>query len=356
MARYSSIDALRGLTVAAMLLVNNAGDWDHVYPWLEHAEWNGCHPADFIFPFFLLIVGVSLSLALSSITAPKPGAVIDLAKAKKSVVLRGGRIILLGIALHVIAMLLIDGRAFRLFGVLQRIGICFSVVGLVHLTFQSARIQWGIIAAILIGYWALLRGVYVPELNLADKVDTALLGKLAYQFDPATKLAHDPEGILSTLPSIATVLLGVRAGEWLRRGQLRQLLIAGVVAIALGGLWSLDMPLNKQLWTSSFVLWTGGFGILALCLMHYLIDQKNWPAIGRSFGINAIAAYAGSWIGICILYGTGLFEVIYQRGVAPLFATSVSPEFASMMFSIGFTSVFAVILKIMALRGWRIVI
>lgn len=356
MARYSSIDALRGITVAAMLLVNNAGDWDHVYPWLEHAEWNGCHPADFIFPFFLLIVGVSLSLALSSVTSPKPGAVIDLPKVKKTVVMRGVRIIVLGIALHLIACLLIDGRAFRLMGVLQRIGICFSVVGLVHLTFQNARIQWGVIVAILVGYWVLLGGVYVPQLNLADQLDTLLLGARAYQFDPITKLAHDPEGVLSTLPSIATVLLGVRAGEWLRTGQLRQLLIAGVVAIVLGGLWSLEMPLNKQLWTSSFVLWTAGFGMLVLSLMHYLIDQRNWPAVGKSFGINAIAAYAGSWIGICILYGTGLFDVIYQRGVAPLFATSVSPEFASLMFSIGFTSVFAVIVKIMERRGWRIVI
>ena len=353
MARFSSIDALRGITVAAMLLVNNAGDWDHVYPWLEHAEWNGCNLADFIFPWFLLIVGVSLNLAYASKIATGE----NLAVLKKSVVLRGARIIALGLILHLIASYTIDGRAFRLMGVLQRIGICFTLVGLCHLTWHSARAQWILIVAILLGYWGLLCAFGTqPDLNLADRIDTLLLGGRAYQYNPLTHLAHDPEGILSTLPSLATVLLGVRAGEWLRTGQLRRLLIAGVVAIVMGGLWSLLLPFNKQLWTSSFVLWTAGFGMVAIGLMHYLIDQKNWPAIGKSFGINAIAAYAGSWVGICLLYGSHLFEPIYHSLFAAPLSGSASPEFASFMFSFTFTALCAIALKIMALRGWRIVI
>ena len=352
MARFSSIDALRGLTVAAMLLVNNAGDWDHVYPWLEHATWNGCNPADFIFPFFLLIVGVSLSLAYSS----KIEAGSNLKQLKKTLILRGARIVLLGLVLHVIASLLIDGRAFRLMGILQRIGICFTVVGLVHITWQSARVQWALIVAILLGYWALLSAGTAPDINLSDKIDTLLLGARAYQYDPATHLAHDPEGILGTFPALATVLLGVRAGTWLRAGQTRNLVLAGIAGVVLGGLWSLILPLNKQLWTSSFVLWTAGFGMLAISLTHYLIDQCNWPAIGKSFGINAIAAYAGSWIGICLLYGTGAFQPIYRNLFELPLATSVSPEFASFMFSCTFTAIFAVVMKVMAIRGWRIVI
>ena len=354
MARFSSIDALRGLTVAAMLLVNNAGDWDHVYAWLEHAEWNGCNPADFIFPFFLLIVGVSLNLAF----AAKIEAGSNLTQLKKIVIERGVRIIVLGLLLNLVAFMLIDGRAFRLPGILQRIGICFTLVGLIHLNWHSARAQWALIVAILLGYWLLLwsTGGTVQQLNLADRIDTLLLGHLAYQYDPLTRLAHDPEGLLSTLPSLATVLLGVRAGAWLRHGQLKMLVGAGVASVVLGGLWSLVLPLNKQLWTSSFVLWTGGFGMLAIALLHYLIDQRNWPAVGKSFGINAIAAYAGSWIGICILYGSGAFRVIYPALFEAPFARSVSPEFASLMFALAFTAVFALVMKAMALRGWRIVI
>ncbi|MET3122035.1 putative acyltransferase [Oxalobacteraceae bacterium GrIS 2.11] len=352
MARFSSIDALRGLTVAAMLLVNNAGDWDHVYPWLEHAQWNGCNPADFIFPFFLLIVGVSINLAYSS----KIAAGGSLSELKKTVLLRGVRIVLLGVALHLIACFLIDGRAFRLMGILQRIGICFTVVGLIHLTWHQARTQWALIAAILLGYWMLLISGTAPNHNLSDTIDTLLLGARAYQYDPVTHLAHDPEGILGTLPAVATVLLGVRAGDWLRNGQIRQLLSAGVACVILGALWSLVLPLNKQLWTSSFVLWTAGFGMLAIGLMHYLIDQRNWPAVGKSFGVNAIAAYAGSWIGICLLYGTGAFDAVYQALFAAPLASTVSPEFASFMFSLAFTAVFAVIMKVMAIRLWRIVI
>jgi predicted acyltransferase len=209
----------------------------------------------------------------------------------------------------------------------------------------------------LLGYWGLLCAFGTqPDLNLADRIDSTLLGHLAYQYNPITHLAHDPEGILSTLPSLATVLLGVRAGEWLRTGQLRQLPIAGVAAIAVGGLWSLLVPFNKQLWTPSFVLWTAGFAMVVVSLMHYLIDQKNWPAIGKSFGINAIAAYAGSWVGICLLYGTHLFEPIYHSLFAAPLTGSVSPEFASFMFSLIFTALFAIALKVMALRGWRIVI
>jgi len=354
MARFSSIDALRGLTVGAMLLVNNAGDWDHVYAWLEHAAWNGCNPADFIFPFFLLIVGVSLNLAF----ATKIEAGGNLAGLKKSVILRGMRIIVLGLILNLVACMLIEGRAFRLPGILQRIGICFTLAGLIHLHWHSARAQWTLIVTIVLGYWLLLwsTGGTAPQLNLADRIDTLLLGALAYQYDPATGLAHDPEGLLSTLPALATVLLGVRAGAWLRHGQIKQLITGGVAAVFLGGLWSLVLPLNKPLWTSSFVLWTGGIGMLAIALMHYLIDQHHWPAIGKSFGINAIAAYAGSWIGICVLYGSGAFSAIYPALFEAPFARSVSPEFASFLFATAFTAVFALVMKVMALRGWRIVI
>jgi predicted acyltransferase len=352
--RINSIDALRGLTVAAMLLVNDAGDWGHIYPWLEHSDWNGCTPADFIFPFFMLIVGVSISLAIS----PKIDAGAATGPLTRAVLLRGLRIVLLGVALHFIASLLLHGREFRLLGVLQRIGICFSLAGMLAIYVRSARAQWSIFGLILIGYWALMAfsGPLTPHANLADRIDTALLGSLAYLFDPATGLAQDPEGILSTLPALATVVLGMRAGAWLRTGKVRRLVVAGMTAIVAGGIWSLAFPLNKQLWTSSFVLWTGGFGMLAIALAHHLIDRHGWPAIGRSLGVNAIAAYAGAWLTTCLLNGSGIMQPLYafafDRPLTPLFGP-FAPSFA---FALAFTAVFWVLMGIFQKRGWRITI
>lgn len=352
--RLSSIDALRGLTVAAMLLVNNAGDWDHVYAWLEHAEWNGCTPADFIFPFFLLIVGVSLHLAL----APKLERNTDLAQLSRSVVGRGLRIFALGIALHLIAYCLIEGRNFRLMGVLQRIGICFAIVGMIAIHVRSVKAQWLIIAGILLGYGALLlsSGSLQPDLNLADKIDSLLLGKLAYSFNPLTGFAHEPEGLLSTLPSLATVLLGLQAGRWLRNGQAHYLWLAAVLALLAGYLSADLLPLNKQLWTPSFVLWTAGFAYLCMGLAHALIDRLGMPALGRSFGINAIAAYAGSWVATCVLAAGGWAEPVYRTLFAIPLATHFSPEFASFAYAAAFTGVFALLMWLFKQRGWRITV
>lgn len=348
---------MRGLTVAAMLLVNDAGDWSHVYPWLEHAEWHGCTPADFIFPIFLLIVGVSIELSLgrrldAGVEPAARGALV------RTVLLRGARIVLLGLALHAVAALLLHGRGFRLFGVLQRTGICFAAAGLIAIHLRGARAQWAILVAVLLGYWALLAagGSLQPALNLADRVDTTLLGRLAYQYDPATGLAHDPEGILGTLPALATVVLGMRAGAWVRAGQAKTLAIAGAAAMALGGAWSLALPLNKQLWTSSFVLWTGGFGMLAIALAHRLIDVRGWPAPGRAMGVNAIAAYAGSWIATCLLEGSGIMAPLYRHVFAGPLVPLLGPTAASLAFAGSFTAVFWLAAAYADKRGWRITI
>jgi predicted acyltransferase len=352
--RLTSIDALRGLTVAAMLLVNNAGDWNHVYAWLEHAAWNGCTPADFIFPFFLLIVGVSLHLAL----APQLERASDPRQLSRNVVWRGVRIFALGLVLHLIAYWLIEGRNFRLMGVLQRIGICFAIVGLIAIHVRSVKIQWLMIAAILIGYGVLLlvSGSLQPDLNLVDKIDSLLLGKLAYSFNPLTGLAHEPEGLLSTLPSIATVLLGLQAGRWLRNGQAQYLWLAGLLALLAGYLSAYLIPLNKQLWTPSFVLWTAGFAYLCMALAHQLIDKLGMPALGRSFGINAIAAFAGSWIATCVLAATDWAEPVYRTLFATPLAAYVSAEFASFAFAAAFTGVFALLMWLFKQRGWRITV
>jgi predicted acyltransferase len=220
----------------------------------------------------------------------------------------------------------------------------------------SARAQWATLTAILLGYWALLAGGggVEPNLNLPDRIDTAVLGALSYQWDAATGLAHEPEGILSTLPSLGTVILGMRAGDWLRKGRIGMLAIGGAMAMLIGGLWSLVLPLNKQLWTSSFVLWTGGFGMLAIALAYQLIDVRGWPPLGRSMGVNAITAYAGSWLAACLLAASGKISTIYEsvfRGpLAPVFGE----EFASMSAAAAFTAVFWIAMAYAYKRGWRI--
>lgn len=349
--RITSIDAVRGLTVAAMLLVNDAGDWSHIYPWLEHAPWHGCTPADFIFPVFMLIVGVSLQLALGrQLDAGAPAAPMA-----RTVLLRGLRICALGVALNLVSMLTLDAHGFRLLGVLQRIGICFAIAGLIAIYLRGARAQWALLAAILLGYWGLLAfGGMEPNANLADRLDTALLGPLSYQYDAATGLAHEPEGILSTLPSLGTVLLGMRAGDLLRQRRSAALALAGAAAMLIGGLWSLALPLNKQLWTSSFVLWTGGFGMLAIALAYQLIDVRGWPPLGRSMGVNAITAYAGSWLATCALAATGVLGPLYEHGFRAPLQPLFGPEFASMAFAAAFTAVFWLAMAYAYKRGWRI--
>jgi predicted acyltransferase len=338
-ARLASVDALRGLTVAAMLLVNDPGDWGHVYAPLEHADWNGCTPTDLVFPFFLFVVGVSLSLSLG----PRIDAGADARALRRTVWLRALRIVLLGLLLHAVAHWAMDTRAFRPFGVLQRIGICFAAAGLLAIHTRP-RTQWLTFAAILIGYWLAMAwgGPLTKEGNLASRIDTALLGRFAYEFDPATGLGHEPEGLLSTIPAIATTLLGVRAGDWLRRGRLVAIRQAGVVALAAGVLWSLAFPLNKQLWSSSYVLWSGGFALLALAAAHVAVDRRGWPAIGRSFGVNAIAAYAGSWLMVCALEALHWGRPIYRRGFAWM-TPMVGPYLPSLAYALGVVALWWVI-------------
>lgn len=347
--RFASVDALRGITVAAMLLVNNPGDWGHVYAPLLHAEWHGCTPTDLIFPFFLFIVGVSISLGIT----PRLEAGGDRGALARGVLWRGAKIIAIGLLLHALAFWWLDKPWFRPWGVLQRIGLCFIAAGVIAL-YLRPRTQWAITIAVLLGYWAMLAwgGGYAPLDNLASRIDTALLGPLVYQFDPATGRGHDPEGLLSTLPAIATALLGVRAGDRLRRGEARWLLPAAVLACVLGGVWSWWLPLNKNLWTSSYVLWTAGWALLALWLAHALIDRKGLRPWGRSFGVNAIAAYAGSAIMVYAFAGLGWMQAIYRHGFAGWTTPRFGPYLPSLAFALAFVLVWWLIVRWMDRRRW----
>lgn len=334
--RLASVDALRGCTVALMLLVNDPGDWQHVYWPLEHAQWNGCTPTDLVFPFFLFVVGVSIALAIG----PRVERGEDKGWLTRAAMKRALRILLLGVAINVLAWLILPGAHLRFPGVLQRIGVCFAGAALFAI-YTQARVQWAVIVAILLGYWGLLLagGTMEPFANVVSRADFAIFGRFVYLIDPATGRGHDPEGLLSCFPSLATSLLGLRAGQWLRDGRMKPLLVAGALSLVLGYVWSLVFPLNKNLWTSSFVLWTGGWAMLALALFHGLIDRHDWPAIGRRFGVNAVAAYAGSELMQILLPALGIQDLLYQHAFASWITPLAGPYIASLAYGLAFVAV-----------------
>ena len=333
--RLASLDALRGCTVAAMLLVNDPGDWSHVYAPLDHAAWNGCTPTDLVFPFFLFMVGVSVALAI----VPRREQGTAAGMLARAALWRALRLVALGVAINGLAWWLMPGAHLRLPGVLQRIGACFGAVALFAL-YARPRTQWAAIAALLLGYWGLLAlgGSLQPWFNIVSRTDTAVFGHHVYLINPASGRGHDPEGLLSTLPSLATTLLGLRAGCALRAEKLKPLLLAGLLALLLGALWSRWLPLNKNLWTPSFVLWCAGWATLVLLAFHALIDRRGWPAIGRRFGVNAIAAYAGSELLQILLpalgWGGPLYRTLFARWMTPRFG----PYVPSLAYALAFVA------------------
>ena len=351
--RIASVDALRGLAVAAMLLVNNPGDWGHVYWPLEHAEWHGFTPTDLIFPFFLFIVGVSAALALG----PRVDAGAAPGPLVAGVVTRGLRIFGLGLVLHALAWWLMHKPEFRVLGVLQRIGICFAFAGAAAVRLR-ARGQWALLLALLIGYGALLL-FGSPTLDkvgsLNQRVDTLVLGRWAYEWDTAAGIAFDPEGLLSTLGALATTVFGLLCGGLLRREQTRGLLLTGIAAAMMGWWWSRWLPWNKQLWTPSFVLWTGGLAAVVLAAAHQWVDRLGHRPWGRAFGLNAIGAYAGAWMCTVLLVGLGWMDPLYTTVFGPL-GPLIGPYGQSLAFAIAFVAVWAVIVWALDRRRlyWKI--
>lgn len=333
--RLASVDALRGVTVAAMLLVNDPGDWNHVYAPLEHAAWHGCTPTDLVFPFFLFIVGVSIALALE----PRRAAGVPAAALLRTALGRAARIVALGLVINLLAWWWLPQAHLRLPGVLQRIGLCFAGAAAFAL-YTPPRTQWACIALLLLGYAALLQagGTLAPGLNLVDRLDSAVFGSTVYQFDPVSGRGHDPEGLPGTVPALATTLLGLAAGRWLRQGQWRHLAPAGALALALGLAWSRWLPFNKNLWTPSFVLWSAGFALFAVCVLHVLIDRRGWPALGRRFGMNAIAAYAGSEAMQILLPALGWQAPLYARLFGGPITPRAGPYIASLAWAVAFVA------------------
>jgi len=394
-SRLRSLDAFRGLTVAAMLLVNNPGSWGAVYAPLEHAEWHGWTPTDLIFPFFLFVVGITTHLSLRG--ERKRGAGDREIAAK--ILRRGSVIVLLGIALHLFPFVetgkipgleeptLLERFAWRLEnvripGVLQRIGVVYLLAGFWELA-ATRRRREGIasrgevagVAAILVGYWCAMtllpvpgsgaRGADVldqPAATLAAWSDRALFGT-AHLYRAAKE--WDPEGALSTIPAAATALLGLFAGRWIASGaELRRkvsfLAAAGSMAAIAGIAWGELFPINKNLWTSSYVVFTAGMAALGLAAFAWLIDVKRVRAAAMPwviFGVNPLVAFVGS--GVMARLVTSLVRVEWNGRRVPLqkalyestFAAWLPPEPASLAWAVAFVALWLALLWPLWKRG-----
>jgi predicted acyltransferase len=302
-ARLASLDAFRGLTIAGMVLVNNPGTWSAIYAPLEHAAWHGLTPTDVIFPFFLFIVGVAIALS-----PPAPGRLLR----------RAAIIFALGLVLN--ALWDASPATLRIPGVLQRIAVCYLVAAALFLT-TSARAQIALSAVLLAGYWLVLRGDLGPEGNVAARLDRAVLGAHVWR----VSRVYDPEGILSTVPAVVTTLLGVLTGRWLAGARppavvVRGLVLGGAAGVIAGAVWSVWFPLNKSLWTSSYVLLTAGLALLGLAACYWTIEMRGWRRWAAPFvvlGVNALALYVLSSAAAIVLVRTGVKGIVFARVFAP---------------------------------------
>lgn len=326
------------MTVAFMILVNAPGASGVAYGPLRHVDWHGWTPTDLVFPFFLWIVGVAMTLSFDARLVKGT----DRTTLWKHALRRGGIIFLIGFLLNLIPKF--DFENVRILGVLQRIGLGYIIGSTLYL-FLSLRGQIISILVLLIGYWALMTHYPVPGYgpglidekvgNFAQWIDFQILEGHMW----SSSKVWDPEGIPSTFPAVCNVLLGAVAGWFLRRKQMNVLVPMGVILVIAGQLWSLSFPINKALWTSSFVLFTCGMATLMLYLVWWIVDVKGFHAWSRPFqymGMNALAAYVGSGILSRILSMTGAHKWLWEN----VYSMIVSPAFGSLLFSLSHVLIF----------------
>jgi predicted acyltransferase len=349
--RLLCLDIFRGLAVAGMIVVDNPGSDDLAYGPIKHADWNGWTSADFIFPSFLFLVGISMvfSFAARLQRGESPRRILWHAF-NRSLIL-----IAIGLFVNASPIIGLDLHTWRFEGVTQRIAICYFASAILVL-WSSRSGTWIALCACLLGYWALLRLVPVPGLgvpghsipfmdpdrNLAAWLDRKLF--LGHLYDKT----RDPEGILSTIPAIATTLIGVLTGSWLRsersaEAKAIRMLWAGVLALVAGEVWNLWFPINKNLWTSSFVLFSGGFALVLLALLYWVLEIRKWRGAWTMpilvFGMNAIAGFVAD----SLVYGPGYSFTVkspsgpvswHDAAQARLVSSGASPANASLVYSL----------------------
>ena len=330
--RLISLDMLRGLTIALMIMVNNPGSWGNLYWPLAHAEWHGVTITDFVFPFFIFIMGVSIVLALNKQIA----AGADKKKMKKKILIRSLKIFGLGIFLSLYPYF--NFAELRIPGVLQRIAICYFVGG--HLFLSTTwKTQLKIAVFALVGYWLAMllipvpglgTGVLEPGKNLAAWIDSLIIPLRMWQG------TWDPEGLFSTIPAIVTAITGMLAGHLIKTDmeihrKLNYLFFAGLCMVVGGYIWDLFFPMNKNLWTSSYVLFTSGWAFMSLAACILIVDVHGYTKIakfGIVYGSNAISIYVLAGLLPYLLYTVlgvkgFFFDELVNLGVAPKTASAL---------------------------------
>jgi predicted acyltransferase len=371
--RLLSLDVFRGLTVAGMLLVNDPGSWSAIFPPLEHAKWHGWTPTDLIFPFFLFIVGITTHLSLSARRArgDDEGAIV------RQILRRGAIIFLLGFLIawfpfyqwgpietipdpSIMDRIIHRLQYVRILGVLPRIAIVYVCAALLTLR-TNLKQQVIIVAALLFGYWFMMTVIPVPgegtigalllhdkSRNLAAYLDRVIIGADHIWSGSVT---FDPEGVLSTIPAIGTGMLGVIAGRWIAMTdrplieRIAGLFAAGALVMMLGSMWNWVFPINKSLWTSSYVLFTAGMAAISLATIMWIVEHYNmrsWTKPFVIYGVNPIFAFVGSAVMARIIYTLWKVEydgklqsiqsVIYQA----VFLSWLPPRVASLAFALTF--------------------
>jgi predicted acyltransferase len=392
--RLTSLDVFRGLTVAGMLLVNDPGTWSAIYPPLEHAEWNGWTPTDLIFPFFLFIVGITTQLSINARRARGD----DESAITRQIIRRGALIFLFGFLVNgfpFVAWGSVAGNPdpslwarfidrllhWRVMGVLQRIGVAYLISALIA-TRVRVRTQVIIIASLLFAYWFIMTVLPVPGSNgtpgllllgngattWQGYIDRLLLDWSRFGLGNhlwVSSQTWDPEGILSTSGAVCTALLGNLAGRWIAQPKtlyerLAGLSAGGALAIMFGLMWHWSFPINKSLWTGSYVLFTGGLAAVSLATVMWLVDAQQWRWWTKPwiiYGMNPMVAFVGSGVLARLIYSIikvnyngrsiALQSAIYQSA----FASWLAPKNASLAFALCFVGFWFLVLAFLHRRN-----
>lgn len=333
--RFIALDIFRGATMALMVIVNTPGTWAYVYSPLRHAQWHGCTLTDLVFPFFLFIIGVSMRFSFDKYDICKYGPLFN------KIIFRTITIFIIGLLLNAFPFIRQDWdwSSFRILGVLQRIALAYFFASFIVLRFDVKGIV-NISFILLVGYWITLMAYgwysgqdpYALKTNLILVVDQFLLGES--HLYGGTGIQFDPEGLLSTIPSVVTVLIGFLVGTMIKttndhEDNAQRMAVLGSLLIIIGWLWGFIFPINKQIWTSSYVLYTGGIAIILLAGLVWLVDIKKinwWTKPFVILGSNAIFLYALSSIWVKILLKiTFEFEGKMISGYSYLYKTIFQP-------------------------------
>lgn len=351
--RYLSLDVLRGLTIALMIVVNTPGDWSNVFSPLLHADWHGFTITDLVFPTFLFVVGNAMSFSMKKMEKMSQGAFL------KKVFKRAALIFLIGWGLNAFPFFetnetggvsMIDWSAVRLLGVLQRIALCYLIASLVlYYIGKRGAIIFSILS--LLGYWGVLyffgnpEDPYSLEGNAALKLDLWLIG--AKNLYTGEGIPFDPEGVLSTWPSVVNVIAGFLAGKFIQqignnKRTVKALLLAGLIAVGFSVIWDLAFPINKKIWTSSYVLLTVGLDLIVLGFLVLIIEVQKfnkWTYPLEVFGRNPLILYIFAWLVIDIMYTIPVGENSLKGAIySGLFTSWLGPKTASFLFAIAYMS------------------